>query len=130
MKDWEEFCDKAVESELICFDLVDSMFYCNAITENKVYRYAEQTPYITLELSESENNVVLSGIKMGKNLEDNFSLLNGQLNNGLELRSKKIKTSGEKHTIHYELDVLYTKNWLSKELGVHRDFIVCGNIED
>ncbi len=130
LKNWEEFCDRAIESELICFDLIDSTFYCNAITENKVYRYTEETPDITLELSEGENNLVLSGINMGKNLEDNFSLLNGQLNNGLELRSKKIKTNGEKHTIQYELDVLYTKNWLSKELGVHRDFIIRGSIDN
>jgi hypothetical protein len=130
LKDWDEFCDRAVESELICFDLIDSTFYCNAITENKVYRYTEETPDITLELSEGENNLVLSGINMGKNLEDNFSLLNGQLGNGLELRAKKIKNKGEKHTIQYQLDILYTKNWLSRELGIHRDFIVCGNIDD
>jgi hypothetical protein len=130
LKDWEEFCDRAVESELICFDLIDSTFYCNAITENKVYIYSEETPDITLELSESENNLVLSGLNMGKNLEDSFSLLNGQLSIGLELRAKKIKNKGEKHTIQYQLDVIYTKNWLSRELGVHRDFIVCGNIEN
>ncbi|MCB2171803.1 hypothetical protein KQH65_03585, partial [archaeon] len=78
---------------------------------------------------EGENNLVLSGPNMGKNLENSFSLLNGQLSIGLELRAKKIKNKGEKHTIQYQLDVLYTKNWLSRELGVHRDFIVSGNIE-
>lgn len=129
LKDWEEFCDRAVESELICFDLIGSTFYCNAVTETKVYMYQEETPDITLELSEGENNLVLSGLNMGKNLEDSFSLLNGQLSIGLELRAKKIKNKGEKHTIQYQLDELYTKNWLSRQLGVHRDFIVCGNIK-
>ena len=129
LKDWEEFCDRAVESELICFDIIDSTFYCNAVTETKVYMYQEETPDITLELSEGENNLVLSGLNMGKNLEDSFSLLNGQLSIGLELRAKKIKNKGEKHTLQYQLDELYTKNWLSRQLGVHRDFIVCGNIK-
>jgi len=129
LKDWEEFCDRAVEAELVCFDLVDSTFYCNAITENKVYRYLEETPEITLELHENENNLVLSGLNMSKTIKNNISILNGQLSIGLELRSNKIKNSGEKHKIEYELDVLYTKNWLSRELGIHRDFIVMGNID-
>jgi hypothetical protein len=129
LKDWEEFCDRAVDAELICFDLVDTTFFCNAITENKVYRYSEEVPEITLELTEDENNVVLSGINMGKNV-DSLSLLNGQLSIGLELRSQKIRNSGEKHRILYELDDLYTKNWLSRELGIHRDFVVRGNIEN
>ena len=129
LKDWDEFCDRAVESELVCFDLIDSTFYCSAVTEKKVYRYSEETPEVTLELKQDENNLVLSGLKMGKNLEDNFSLLNGQLSIGLELKTQKIKNSGEKHRIQYELDVLYTKNWLSRELGIHRDFIVRGNID-
>ena len=129
LKDWEEFCDRAVEAELICFDLVDSTFYCNAITENKIYRYCEEAPEITLELNETENNLVLSGLNMGKTIKNNISILNGQLSIGLELKSNRIKNSGEKHKIDYELDVLYTKNWLSRELGIHRDFIVLGNID-
>ena len=129
LKDWDEFCDRAVESELVCFDLIDSTFYCSAVTESKVYRYSEAAPELTLELSQDESNLVLSGIKMGKNLEDNLSLLNGQLSMGLELKTRKIKNNGEKHRIQYELDVLYTKNWLSRELGIHRDFIVCGNVD-
>ena len=129
LKDWDEFCDRAVEAELVCFDLVGSIFYCNAITENKVYRYSEETPEITLELNETENNLVLSGLNMGKTIKNNISILNCELSIGLELRSNKIKNSGEKHKIEYELDVLYTKNWLSRELGIHRDFIVIGNID-
>jgi hypothetical protein len=129
LRDWEEFCDRVVEAELVCFDLVDTTFFCNAITENKIYRYSEDVPEITLELKENENNVVLSGINMGKNV-NSFSLLNGQLSIGLELRSQKIRDIGEKHRIIYELDDLYTKNWLSRELGIHRDFVVRGNIEN
>jgi len=129
LKDWDEFCDRAVEAELVCFDLVDSTFYCNAITENKIYRYCEETPEITLELNETENNLFLTGINMGKTIKNNISILNGQLSIGLELRSNRIKDSGEKQKIEYELDVLYTKNWLSRELGIHRDFIVMGNID-
>lgn len=128
LKDWDEFRDRALDSELVCFDLIDSMFYCNAITENKIYRYSEETPEVTLELKEKDNDLVLSGIKM-ENLEDQFSLLNGRLSIGLELKANTIKNKGGKHRIHYDLDALYTKNWLSRELGIHRDFILQGNID-
>jgi hypothetical protein len=128
LKDWDEFRDRALDSELICFDLINSTFYCSAITENKIYRYSEQAPEITLELKENKENLVLSGIRMEK-LEDQFSLLNGQLSIGLELKANKVKNLGDKHVVQYELDVLYTKNWLSRELGIHRDFIVQGDID-
>ncbi len=128
LKDWDEFRDRALDSELICFDLIDSTFYCVAITENKIYRYSEETPEITLELKENNENLILSGIKM-ENLDTQFSLLNGQLSIGLELKAKKVKNIGEKHLVQYELDVLYTKNWLSRELSIHRDFIVQGDID-
>lgn len=126
LKNWDDFCDRALDAELVCFDLIDSSFYCDVITENKVYQYSEETPEVTLEI-EKNNNLVLSGLKVN-NLDENFSLLNGKLSNGLELYTKKIKNSGEKHKVQFSLDVLYTKNWLSRELGVHRDFIVQGNI--
>ena len=130
LRDWKEFCEHVTKSELICFDLVNATFYCDAITENKIYRYIEETPNITLKIEEQNNNLVLSGIKIGKNLEENFALLNGQLSNGLELKAKEIINSGEKHTIKYDLDVAYTKNWLSQELNIHIDFILRGNIDN
>ena len=128
LKDWDVFRDRALDSELVCFDLIDSTFYCSAITENKIYRYTEQTPEVILELKETQDNLVLSGIKMD-NLEDQFALLNGQLSIGMELKANKVKNLGGKHVVQYELDVLYTKNWLSRELGIHRDFIVQGDID-
>ena len=128
LKDWDEFRDRALDSELICFDLINSIFYCSAITENKIYRYSEETPEVTLELKESQDNLILSGIKV-ENLENQFSLQNGKLAIGLELKTNKEKNLGEKHGIQYELDSIYTKNWLSRELGIHRDFIVQGGID-
>ena len=119
LKDWDEFRYRALDSELICFDLKDSTFYCHAILENKIYIYSEQTPETTLELDEMNNNVVLSGVKISGKDE--------QL--GMELKANKIKNAGGVHRVQYELDLLYTKNWLSRELGIHRDFIVQGNIE-
>jgi hypothetical protein len=126
LKNWDDFRDRSLDSELVCFDLLDSTFYCDAITENKIYQYTEETPDITLEL-ENNNNLVLSGLKMN-HLDEQFSLLNGQLSIGLELYAKRIRNSGEKQKIQYNLDAIYTKNWLSRELGIHRDYIVQGNI--
>ena len=66
---------------------------------------------------------------MGKNRKKDISLSNKKLSFGLELLSYECKKLGEKNQFEYNLDTLYTKNWLSKELGIHRDFIVRGNID-
>ncbi len=126
LKNWDDFRDRALDSELVCFDLIDTTFYCDVITESKIYQYTEETPEVTLEV-ENNNNIVLSGLEMS-NLDEKTSLLNGKLSMGLEIYAKRVKNTGEKHKIQYSLDVLYTKNWLSRELGIHRDYIVQGNI--
>ena len=128
LKDWDEFRYRALDSELICFDLKDSTFYCHAILENKIYIYSEQTPETTLELDEMNKNIVLSGVKIsGK--DEQFSLLNGRLSIGMELKAIEINNIGGKYRYHHELDPSYTRNWLSRELGINREFIVQGNIE-
>jgi hypothetical protein len=118
LKDWDEFCDRAVDSELVCFDLLGSTFYCHAIAENKIYNYSEEIPEITLELAKENGQ------------EEQASLLNGKLSIGMELKANKIKGTGRVHKVQYELDLVYTRNWLSRELGIHRDFIMQGNIEN
>jgi hypothetical protein len=130
LRDWEEFRARAIEAELVCFDLVDSKFLCNAITKTKIYRFCEEIPETRLEFNENGNNSALTGISMGKSNDENISFLGGLLSIGLELRSRKVVDSGEKYEVEYELDLLYTKNWLSRELGIHRNFIVRGNIEN
>ena len=129
LKDWDTFRERALDSELICFDLIDSTFYCLAITENKIYKYSEETPETTLEVNEGNNNFLLSGLKISSKYEQ-FSLLNGKLIIGMELKANKINSSDGVHKIQYELDPQYTKNWLSRELCIHRDFIVQGNIDN
>jgi hypothetical protein len=74
IKYWEDFCECTPYAELVCFDLIDSIFYCDIITDKKIYQYNEKA-----------------------------------------------------HT-QYILNTLDTINWLSKELGIHRDFIIQGNI--
>ena len=131
LRNWAEFKDRTIEAELVCFEMIDSMFLCKAITNNKVYIYKEKTPEIELEEGEGDN-LVLSGFNLG-DLEEGFSCLNGKLEIGLELVAKKVKRSNDlehpTHKILHELDALYTKNWLSRELGVHMDFIVQGNVD-
>ena len=131
LRDWAEFKDRAIEAELVCFDMTDSMFLCKVITETKVYIYQEKVPDIELKMND-DDNLVLSGFNLG-DFEEGFSFLNGKLEIGLELVAKKVKRSNDmenkKHMILHELDVLYTKNWLSRELGIHRDFVVQGNVD-
>jgi hypothetical protein len=130
LRNWDDFREHALEAELICFDIKDSFFYCNAITETRIYQYTEKTPDVTVELMENENNLILSGIKIG-DIEDKTSLLNGQLSIGLELNARKFSHSriNSQHKIQYDLDFQYTKNWLSQELRIHKDFIIQGNLD-
>ena len=104
------------------------MFYCNAITNSKIYKYTEKTPDIKLNIKENENNVAISSIKIGEP-EKHFSLFNRQLSIGLVLNARKIENVYSKHKLEFELDSQYTKKWLSNELGIHRDFVIQGYLE-
>ncbi|MFA9436377.1 MAG: hypothetical protein ACEROO_04495 [Candidatus Bathyarchaeota archaeon] len=131
LRDWTEFKDRAIEAELVCFEMMESIFLCKAITSNKVYIYKEKTPEIELEKGEG-GDLVLSGFNLG-DLEEGFLCLNGKLEIGLELVAKKVKRSKDlehpTHKILHELDARYTKNWLSRELGIHRELIVQGSVD-
>ena len=131
LRDWDEFKDRAIEAELVCFDMNDSLFLCNAITKDKVYSYSEQAPEVEVELADNQD-LVLSGLNLN-NLEEGITSLNGKLDIGLELKATKIKRSSDpenqKHLVLHELDSLYTKNWLSREIEIHRDFIVHGIVD-
>jgi hypothetical protein len=130
LRNWDDFCGHALNADLICFDLIDSRFYCNAITDTRIYQYSEKTPDVTIELKEDKNNLILSGVKIG-NIKDSASLLNAQLSIGLELNARKFSPSKNRanHVIQFDLDIEYTKNWLSKELEIHKDFIIQGSLD-
>ena len=128
LKDWSEFKRRLENVELVCFDLVDQVFIVSAKTRQKVYEYRERTPDLTLEMKNDNNILITSSDKMN----DDLSLLNNRLTIGLELSCKK-ETAGKpeenKHRIKYDIDPQYTRKWLSDELSIHQDYIVCGDIE-
>lgn len=131
LRDWDEFKDRAIEAELVCFNMNDSVFLCNAITKNKVFSYTEKAPEVELEMGENKD-LIMKGLDLS-NLEEGIAVLNGKLSIGLQLKATKIRHSddhgNQKHHVLHELDSLYTKNWLSRELGIHRDFIVHGIVD-
>lgn len=129
LRDWEEFKNRAIEAEMVCYDIVDSMFTCKAITETKVYIYRERTPEIELDVTDDYH--VQSGLNRA-DIENGAPFLNGKLKIGLELVAKKMRRSNDlgnpMHIMLHELDALYIKNWLSREIGIHRDIIVQGSV--
>ncbi len=127
LRDWDEFKDRAIEAELVCFDMNDSTFLCNAITTDKVFCFTEKAPEVEVEMRDNQD-LVLTGLNVS-NLEEGISSLNGKLDIGLELKATKIKKEDQKILVLHELDSLYTKNWLSREIGIHRDFIVHGIVD-
>lgn len=127
-KDWSEFKRRLENVELVCFDLVDQVFTVSAKTRQKVYEYRERTPELTLEMK-NDNNILITG---SDKMRDDLSLLNNRLTIGLELSYKKEVAGGpeeNKHKIIYYIDPQYTRKWLSDELSIHQDYIVCGDIE-
>ena len=128
LRDWDEFKDCANEAELICFDMKDSLFLCNAITKNKVFSYSESTPEVIVELGDNQD-LVMKGLNIS-NLEEENTILNGKLDLGLDVKSEKVKHNfdGTQRTLQ-ELNYIFTKNWLSHEIGIHRDFVVHGVVD-
>lgn len=128
LKDWSEFKRRLESVELVCFDLVDQVFMVSAKTRQKVYEYRERVPELTLEMKNDNNILITSSDRMN----DDLSMLNSQLTIGLKLIYKKEVTGKPEENIHkiiYDIDPQYTRKWLSDELGIHQDYIVCGDIE-
>ena len=115
LRDWEEFRDRALEANVVSYNIYDSHFTCKAITKATVYIYLEKTPEIELD-------------EFDLNHEDRC--LSGKLGIGPELFARGIKESNDTDNSaqKHELDALYTKNWLSRELCIHRDNIVQGSV--
>lgn len=124
-KDWKEFKRRLENVELVCFDLVDQVFVVSAKTRQKVYEYRERVPELTLEV-ENENNILLT---RPDKVQDSLSLKN-RLKIGLELSyEKEAAGNPDEDNVFYEIDPQYTRKWLSDELSIHQDYIVCGDIE-
>jgi len=128
LRDWSEFKRRLENVELVCFDLVDQVFIVSAKTRQKVYEYQERVPELTMEMK-SHNNVLITS---SERMQDDLSLPKNRLTIGLELSYKKEavgKPEENRHRVIYEIDPQYTRKWLSDELGIHQDYIVCGDIE-
>jgi hypothetical protein len=110
LKDWQEFRKRLTEVDLLCFDLIGSVFIISASTGPKIYEFRE-----TIPLKASDHDL----------LDDKTCAYH--LSIGLELFSKG--SSNDRKGCAFDLDPQYTRNWLSEELGIHQDFIVCGDIE-
>jgi len=120
LKDWTEFKRRLENVELICFDLVDQVFIVSVKTRQKVYEYRERMPDHILEITIPEK------------ADGDSSTRKDRLKIGLELICKKDADGNpdeNEHKMFCDIDPQYTRKWLSDELGVHQDFIVCGDIE-
>ncbi len=120
LKDWPEFKRRIENVELVCFDMVDQVFIVSVKTRQKVYEYRERVPEPVLEVT-----------SLG-NVHGDSPQRKDRLKIGLELVCKKeaagnMNENGHKMTC--DIDPQYTRKWLSDELSVHQDFIVCGDIE-
>ena len=115
LKDWPEFKRRIENVELVCFDMVDQVFIVSVKTRQKVYEYREKVPEPVLEVTSPEK-------AYGDSLQRK-----DRLKIGLELVCKK--EAGNEQKMTSDIDPQYTRKWLSGELGVHQDFIVCGDIE-
>jgi len=120
LKDWPEFKRRLENVELVCFDVVDQVFIVSVKTRQKVYEYRERVPEPILEVTSPEN------------MHGGSSRRADRLKIGLELvriEDAAGNTDENGYNNACDIDPQYTRKWLSDELGVHQDFIVCGDIE-
>jgi hypothetical protein len=114
LKDWLEFKKRLNDVDLVCFDLVNSVFVVSASVGLKIYEYREAIP------------ADAAVRHLGKGPSPTY-----QLSIGLDLFSKDVcedEIEGGLARL-YEIEPQYTRGWLSKELSIHQDYIVCGDIE-
>lgn len=117
LKDWQEFKRKILGIDLICFNLLNNIFIVSASHGHRLYEYREIIPLIDLKPG---------CLKNGRRKP----LRNYRLSIGLELITRMSPGSTETGPeIGYEIDLQYTRAWLSKELHVNQSLIVCGDIE-
>jgi hypothetical protein len=118
LKDWPEFKRRIENVELVCFDMVGQVFIVSVKTRQKVYEYREKVPEPVLEVTSPEK-------AYGDSPQHRLKI-------GLELVCKKEAAGNmdeNEHKRTCDIDPQYTRKWLSDELSVHQDFIVCGDIE-
>ena len=112
LKDWPEFRRRLKDIDLICFDLVKSVFVVSASAGQKIYEFREEIPFdASGDYLKVDNKAGVYRLSIGLDL---YSVCAGA-------------RSGR--DCAYKLDPQYPRGWLSNDLGVHQDFIVCGDIE-
>lgn len=117
-KDWSEFKRRLENVELVCFDLVEQVFIVSVKTRQKVYEYRERVLHCTPKIASKHDT------------SSDSSQRRDSLKIGLELICRKEAGNDENlNKIIYDIEPQYTRRWLSDELGVHQDHIVCGDIE-
>ena len=75
LRDWDEFKDRALDSELVCFDFIESFFLCEAIIRNKIFLYKEKT-------SESEFSQISNHKNIKKILSSEMNITPNHVVNG------------------------------------------------
>jgi len=114
LKDWSEFRKRLQDVDLVLFDLINSMFVVSANVGLKIYEYREALPAEAAAMRPSRGQPTTYRLTIG-----------------LDLFPKDIQEDyiGDSSACPYEVEPQYTRRWLSKELCIHQDYIVCGDIE-
>jgi hypothetical protein len=119
LKDWQDFKQRIIGINLLCFNLLNNVFIVTASNGQKLFEYRESVPDVNNDLRQHNGD------------DNTIYLGNYKLSIGLELITKIVNTGSKEKKPHllFDLDPNYTKMWLSKELHVNKSFIVCGGIE-
>lgn len=110
LKEWSDFRKRLMDVDLVCFDLINSVFVVSASMGLKIYEYKEALP------SDIDTN-------RGKGTPQTY-----RLSIGLDVFVKNVNEE-ELGGSRYEVEHHYTRGWLSRELNIPQDYIVCGELE-
>ncbi len=133
LRKWQEFRERCQYSDLLTFDIADDMFQVLSLNNDNFYIYSEIIPEVTIKLDKNSDKVLIENGEL-ISTEYQYSLLNGKLQCGLPIKTKKSKIdlpNGDLiQKINYKVDPEQARTWLSKELKTEKKAIIFGWIED
>lgn len=129
---WNEFCEYARSSDLVTFDSKDEHLHVSALSQEIIYTYTEQIPFLEIRYTNFEGKAQISSLDISS-AELLFNALQSKLNCGLVLKKNFYETSTSesesKFSIDYSIDPEIARQWLAYQLGVDEIKIVNGSLK-
>jgi len=131
VRSWIEFRERCRGSRLAAFEVVDGRFRVSALKGDILYIYEEEMPEMSIRFREEDGRTVIDGIDL-RDREQFPTAMRGRLKCGLDISISGMTVDLPEGTsiyrLHYTIDPVKAKKWLSEELEMDEDKILEGEI--